>query len=170
MKNGHVFKNKEFYNELEKIVTKYKLNKVLVTNKITVVTEPYISLINLEILKNNLEKLFFNDINFVQLSSLFKQSKNNILLIFNNQYLYLIKRKLKKEEPIFIDFKLFNFNINTLTKYLSIFINNKNVIIFGFNNKVEELSNLLATNTKNKVYFVANPVYYILKNVKYINF
>lgn len=170
MKNGHVFKNKEFYNELEKIVTKYKLNKVLVTNKITVVTEPYISLINLEILKNNLEKLFFNDINFVQLSSLFKQSKNNILLIFNNQYLYLIKRKLKKEEPIFIDFKLFNLNINTLTKYLSIFINNKNVIIFGFNNKVEELSNLLATNTKNKVYFVANPVDYILKNVKYINF
>lgn len=149
-------------------MAKYKLNKSLIANAVTVVIEPTMNLINLEIIKNNLEKLFFNDINFIKLTSLFKINRKNNLIIFNNNYLYLIKQNYQKPETIFIDYRLFNFQLEVLTNHLYTLINNKSITIFGFNNKVEELATLLAAKSNNKVYFVVSPEKYILKNVKYI--
>lgn len=167
VKFGAVFKPKEFYNNLENIFKRYNLNKGLINNKITVVTDPLYNPSNLEIIKNALEKLSFSKVDFINITKCYKLKKNKIFIIFHNSYLYFTKLNYKhKIESIFIDYKLFNSDFNKLAKYLSSITKNKQIFVFGYNKDIELLASKLENISNTKVYYYANPNDFIFNKIK----
>ena len=101
--NGKITKTQEFYKNLESILKKHKLNKGIINNNITVLVDPTYTQADTQIISNILDKLSFNKITFINILTLLNIKKNNIWLIVNKNYMYLIHINYKnnKVEIIF---------------------------------------------------------------------
>lgn len=164
---GRILNPKVFYNYLENIIKKFKLNNGLINGRVTVVTSPINSMTELEIIKNCLEKLSFTKIKFINLVKLFNIKRNYLFIVFNKSYLYLLNTNYKQKlDTIFIDYKLFKNNINILTKYLSTIIKKKNVIILGYNPSIDLFAIKLEKISNSKVYYVEDLTEYIFNKIK----
>ena len=109
---GKLYITSEFVKNLEKLIKNNKVNSGLFNNSINVIIEPLYSQADIEILKNCLEKCSFNKINIINITKLCELKRNNIWLLANNGYMYIIQLDYRsKVKYTYIDYKLFKNNM-----------------------------------------------------------
>lgn len=165
--NGKISKPQEFSKFLEEVLKKYKLNKNLINNSITVLVDPTYTQADTEVIDKILEKLSFTKINFINIISLLNVTKKQIWLIANKRYMYLVHLNYKnKIETIFIDYKLFKNNIKLLINHLSFFIKGRRVILLGFYDNIEELAEQIEGQNNSYVYYINDTFNYYINKKK----
>lgn len=165
--NGKINKPHEFYHCLENYVKKHKLNKSLFNNNICFLLEPGATNTDKEVINNIFTKLSFNNIEFINISSLLDIKKNKVWILLNDTYLYLIYTNYKtKKDYIFIEYKIFKNNTNLIINHLLHFTKNKSVIISGISKKLEEFSSKLETLNNGKVYYMNDSISYYINKIK----
>lgn len=165
--NGKVSKPQEFSNLLEKILKKYKLNNNFFNNSIVFITSPNYTQADTEVINKIFERNNVNKIYFVNIINLIDIKKNKVWIIKNNYYIYLVYLNYKqKTESIFIDLKLYQKNIDLLIETFKLFIKNKQTILLGFSDKLEQFAELIESRTSIKTYYITNTFEYINNKLK----
>lgn len=164
---GKISKPKEFIKFFESIIKKYKLNKSLLNNSITVIIDPTYTQADTDILNDILDKLSFNKISFINIINLLVITRKRIYFIIAKHYMYLIHLNYKNNvETIFIDYKLFKNNINILLNHLIIFFKKKQVIVLGITGEIDSIAEKIEELSKTPTFYIQEPINYLIEKAK----
>lgn len=165
IKNGKVSKPSEFIKTINNIIKKNHFNKGLFNKDIYCIINPNYTKADIKMLYDCLEKCNFNQIKTTNFLSLCNIKKNNLWIIANHNYMYIIFIDSKfKVQSLFLDYKLFKNDINLIIKHIGMFTKNKKIIVLGHYPDIPLLAEKIETINNTKVYYYNDINSYIIRN------
>lgn len=157
LKNGKIANIKKFNEQFKRILNDNHINISIFGATIKVIVNPSYTNADVEVLKNVLENLGFNKISVINEIRLYKLNKHNAYLNYNNEYALLTFINIYEKKEFYIIEKSI-FNAKELKKFTKSKIHDKDLLVFGLNNTIDEF----VENYGNNCYHFYNDETYLI--------